>query len=95
MIPNRVFIYMEGGLIRGVLADRPDDLEIVIADYDVEGTPDDETQLNNFNERAVIRGEVAEDILVSPAWDYDKLFEEARLGGQQARLRSWLETRCR
>ncbi len=38
---NRIVVTMDGGLIQHISADRPQDIQVIIVDYDVEGTSDE------------------------------------------------------
>ena len=35
--PNHVAVMVEGGLVQNVVADRPDELQVAVVDYDTEG----------------------------------------------------------
>ena len=38
---NRVVVTVEGGVVQSVVADRPDELDIVVLDYDTQGADED------------------------------------------------------
>lgn len=46
---NRIVITMDGGLIQHICADRPEDIQLIVVDYDVQGT-DEETVRVYFGE---------------------------------------------
>jgi hypothetical protein len=40
-VTNRVVVTVEGGVVQSVVADRPDELDVVVLDYDTQGADED------------------------------------------------------
>lgn len=41
MNKNRVLVTVSGGLVQGIFADRPDEIEVTVRDFDIEGSEGD------------------------------------------------------
>lgn len=48
---NRIVITMDGGLIQHICSDRPGDIQVIIVDFDVQGT-EEKTVHVNFSDGA-------------------------------------------
>jgi len=40
-VTNRVVVTVEGGVVQSVVADRPEELDVVVLDYDTQGADED------------------------------------------------------
>lgn len=65
---NRVAVVLEGGIVQSVVADRPEDIEVAVIDYDADGC--DESEIVRLTQP---------DGSTSDAWVYDCLTERPRI----------------
>lgn len=65
---NRVAVVLEGGIVQSVVADRPEEIEIAVIDYDADGC--DESEIARLTQP---------DGSTSDAWVYDCMIERPRI----------------
>ncbi|BAU49607.1 hypothetical protein SVA_3059 [Sulfurifustis variabilis] len=65
---NRVAVVLEGGIVQSVVADRPEDIEVAVIDYDADGC--DESEIARLTQP---------DGSTSDAWVYDCMTERPRI----------------
>lgn len=65
---NRVAVVLEGGIVQSVVADRPEDIEVAVIDYDADGC--DESKIVRLTQP---------DGSTSDAWVYDCMTERPRI----------------
>jgi hypothetical protein len=56
---RRIVVTVEGGSITGVMSDA-DEIEVLLVDYDIDGTPEDELFTNPDGDRARMHTETPE-----------------------------------
>ena len=65
---NRVAVILEGGIVQSVVADRPEEVEVAVIDYDADGC--DESEIARVTQP---------DGSMSDAWVYDCMIERPRI----------------